>query len=196
MDEDHKPKDLGEIFHGKTKFTNKNPSRVEPKYIQDELDEPKHTIGNPQMFAKSREVLGNIISKRMKTSGGTDVDWLIEHYGGFIILELKIFSNNKILISKAQMSAYEKLYDGLEKCHILFLGHHDIDFKNLADPVWIFEMREWKSGWIPHTEGNLIDPTYSDKEIHGYIIEKDHMDEIDAKLLRNRIDSIWNEFEK
>lgn len=191
-----KPKDLGEIFHKNTKFTNENSLHIKSQYIQDELDEPKHTIGNPQMFAKSREVLGNIISKRMKTSGGTDVDWLIEHNGGFIILELKIFSDDKILISKAQMLAYEKLYDGLKKRHILFLGHYDINFKNLADPVWMFEMNEWKSCWIPHTEGNLIDPTYSDKEIHGYIIEKDHMNEIDVKLLRDKIDSIWNEFER
>jgi hypothetical protein len=158
------------------------------------LDEPKHRIGNPQMFAKSREVLGNIISRRMKTSGGTDVDWLIEHNGGFMVFELKIFSNNKILISRAQMSAYERLYDNLKKCHILFLGHDDIDFKYLADPLWMFEMNQWKANWIPHSEGNLTDPTYSDKEIHGYIIERDNMDEIDVKILRDKIDSIWDEF--
>src|SRR5579863_855032 len=76
-------------------------------YVKDELDEPKHKIVNPLLFAKTREVLGNLISKRMKTSGGTDVDWLIEHHGGFMIFELKLFHDDRMVISKAQMIAYE-----------------------------------------------------------------------------------------
>ena len=65
----------------------------------------------------------------MKTSGGTDIDWLIEHNGGFMIFELKIFHDDRILVSKAQIIAYEKLYENLSKCHVLFIGHDDIDFR-------------------------------------------------------------------
>ena len=164
-------------------------------YIKDELDEPKHKIANPQLFAKTREVLGNLISKRMKTSGGTDVDWLIEHNGGFMIFELKLFHDDRMIISKAQMIAYEKIYENLPKCYVLFIGHDDIDFSNLDDSVWIFEMKEWKSGAIPHVDGGLIDPDYN-TNVAGYRVERDFMEKIDVKILRDRIDSIWNEFER
>ena len=165
-------------------------------HAKDELDEPKHKIVNPEMFARSREVLGNLISKRMKTSGGTDIDWLIEHNGGFMIFELKIFHDDRILISKAQMIAYEKLYSSLSKCHILFIGHDDIDFSDLNDPVWIFEMSQWKSMMIPHVEDRLVAPTYSQHELSGYRVEREFMARTDIKGLRAKIDSIWTEFEK
>ncbi len=167
-----------------------------PKYARDELDGPKHKIANPQLFAKTREVLGNIISRRMKTSGGTDIDWLIEHNGGFMIFELKIFHDDRILVSKAQMIAYEKLYVNLSKCHVLFIGHDDIDFSDLNDAVWLFEMKEWKNRSIPHIEDSVVDPSYSENEVTGYRIEREFMEKIDVKILRDRIDSIWNEFEK
>ncbi|WP_166391715.1 hypothetical protein [Candidatus Nitrosotalea sp. TS] len=57
-------------------------------------------------------------------------------------------------------------------------------------------MKEWKSGAIPHVEGGLIDPTYSENEITGYRVERDFMEKIDVKILRDRIDSIWSEFER
>ena len=166
------------------------------RYEMDKLDEPKHKITNPMLFAKGREVLGNIISKRMKTSGGTDIDWLIEHNGGFMIFELKTFHDDRIVISKAQMSAYERLYDTLPNCHVLFIGHDDINFKDLNDPVWFFEMKDWKSGMIPRVEDNLSDPTYGDGQISGYKVERDFMKAIDVKILRDKIDSIWEKFEK
>lgn len=167
-----------------------------PLYVKDELDGPKHRISNHQLFAKSREVLGNLISKRMRTSGGTDIDWLIEHNGGFMIFELKIFHDDRILISKAQMIAYEKLYDSLPKCHILFIGHDDIDFSDLNDPVWMFEVDQWKSGTVPRVEDRLVDPTYSDSEVGGYRVEREFMARTDIKSLRDKIDSIWIEFER
>lgn len=185
--------DLADIvFHNKG-----SPSRQESKslHVMDELDGPKHRIANPILFAKTREVLGNLISKRMKTSGGTDIDWLIEHNGGFLIFELKIFHDDRILISKAQMFAYEKLHSCLPKCKILFIGHDDIDFTNLNDPVWIFEISEWKSASIPHVEDRLVDPAYSENEVTGYRVERDFMHAVDVKELRDKIDSVWNEFE-
>ncbi len=180
-------------------FSDKNSTKKEIKkihYDMDDLDEPKHKITNPVLFAKGREVLGNIISKRMKTSGGTDIDWLIEHNGGFMIFELKIFHDDRIVISRAQMSAYEKLYENLPNCYVLFIGHDDINFKNLNDPVWFFEIREWKSGKIPHIEDNLIDPSYGDVKVTGYKVERDFMSFIDVKILRDKIDQIWESFEK
>ena len=162
----------------------------------DEMDQPKHRIANPLLFAKSREVLGNLISKRMRTSGGTDIDWLIEHNGGFMIFELKIFHDDRILLSRAQMIAYEKLYDNLPRCHILFIGHDDIEFCDLNDLVWVFEMREWKSGSIPHIEDRIVDPSYSQNEVTGYRVERDFMRKIDVKQLRDNIDGIWCDYER
>lgn len=174
----------------------KRQSNQKTTYEKDELDEPKHKIANPELFAKTREILGNIISKRMKTSGGTDIDWLIEHNGGFMIFELKIFHDDRILVSKAQMIAYEKLHSNLSKCRILFIGHDDIDFSDLNDQVWLFEMDSWKSGAIPHVETSLVDPSYGETEISGYKIERDFMERVDVKMLRERIDFIWSEFER
>jgi len=193
MSKDPRDVNLADIISGNP--VNKKVERIKPSYVQDELDEPKYKIVNPELFAKSRQVLGNIISKRMKTSGGTDIDWLIEHKAGFIIFELKIFYDDRIIISKAQMSAYERLYENLPKCYMLFIGHDDIDFKKLDDPVWLFEMSDWKSDKIPHVEGTLTDPMYSDKAINGYTVERGFMDEIDVKQLRDKIDASWKEFE-
>jgi len=193
MSYDTKPSLADILYNQKEKAT---PDRHRPKHVKDELDEPKHKISNPLLFAKTREVLGNIISKRMKTSGGTDIDWLIEHNGGFMIFELKIFHDDRILVSKAQMIAYEKLYENLPKCHVLFIGHDDINFSDLNDPVWLFEMMEWKTKAIPHVEDSLVDPSYSENEVSGYRIEREFMEKIDVKELRDKIDSIWNEFER
>ena len=49
----------------------------------------KYQIYDEQEFARGREVLGNLIVRGMIASGGTDIDWLIEHNGGFVILEFK-----------------------------------------------------------------------------------------------------------
>jgi len=194
MSKDTKSNGLADIVYSNNQNQVRKSER-KPVYIKDELDEPKYKIANPELFAKSREILGNLISKRMKTSGGTDIDWLIEHNGGFIILELKTFFDDRILISKAQMSAYMKLYENLLKCHILFIGHDDIDFTNLDDSVWLFEISQWRSETVPHVERSLTDSTYDENEVAGYRIEREFMEKIDVKILRDKIDSIWLEFE-
>jgi hypothetical protein len=193
MTSDVKPSLADIIYNQKEKISS---DKQHSEHIKDELDEPKHRISNPFLFAKTREVLGNIISRRMKTSGGTDIDWLIEHNGGFMIFELKIFHDDRILVSKAQMIAYERLYEALPKCHVLFIGHDDIDFSDLNDPVWLFEMKEWKTKTIPHVDDSLVDPSYSENEVTGYRIEREFMEKIDVKVLRDRIDSIWDEFDR
>jgi len=72
---------------------------------------PKHTISDSKSFQKGREQLGQLILKNMKITGGTDVDWLIERKGGFIILESKEFHDNYITVPLGQMIAFEKLHD-------------------------------------------------------------------------------------
>ena len=58
---------------------------------------------------------------------------------------LKMFSDDRIFITRAQMLAYERLYEKLEKCYLFFIGHDDINFTKLEDPVWIFDMKKWKA---------------------------------------------------
>ena len=73
----------------------------------------KYQIFDESEFARGREVLGGLIVHGMVSSGGTDIDWMIEHNGGFVILEFKGFHNDKINIPLGQMIAYEKLHEKL-----------------------------------------------------------------------------------
>ena len=63
----------------------------------------KYQIFDESEFTRGREVLGQIIVHGMSASGGTDIDWLIEHKGSFIILEFKGFHNDKINIPQGQI---------------------------------------------------------------------------------------------
>jgi hypothetical protein len=185
--------DISEIFHS-VKIQKKK-KLDDKECIRSELDEPKYKIENPELFAKSREVIGNLITKMMVTSGGTDVDWLIEHNNGFMIFEFKIFHSDLFIISKAQMLAYEKLHDSLDKCRILFVGHDDLDFKNLWDHLWFFEMKHWKSGDPAFVSIQNAERAYNDNETQNYYIPRRIMEEIDVKHLQDMIDSIWKKFE-
>ena len=102
----------------------------------------KYQIFDETEFTRGREVLGNLIVHGMITSGGTDIDWFIEHKGGFIILEFKGFHNDKINIAKGQMIAYEKLHEKLNqvtKCYLYIIGcEDDTDFSNSDSTIWIF----------------------------------------------------------
>ncbi|MCE2614808.1 MAG: hypothetical protein LVO36_02770 [Nitrosopumilus sp. (ex Thoosa mismalolli)] len=73
----------------------------------------KYQIFDESEFTRGREVLGNLIVHGMVSSGGTDIDWMIEHNGGFVSLEFKGFHNDKINIPLGQMIAYEKLHEKL-----------------------------------------------------------------------------------
>ena len=77
------------------------------KKILRKSSKAKYQIFDELEFTRGREVLGEIIIHGMIASGGTDVDWLIEHKGSFIILEFKGFHNDKINIPQGQMIAYE-----------------------------------------------------------------------------------------
>ena len=80
----------------------------------------KYQIFDESEFTRGREVLGNLIVHGMIASGGTDIDWLIEHKGGFVILEFKGFHNDKINIPKGQMIAYEKLHEKVKPINKMF----------------------------------------------------------------------------
>ena len=151
---------------------------------------PKFTIKDPEKFQTDRAKMGNFILEGMDTTGGTDVDWLIEHRGGFIIMENKGFFNDKISIPWGQMIAFEKLYDKLNsdgKCHFLFFGYDEIDLKNRDSVIWYFEMKDWKSKSVPFTRS---------KEHNKYLVNRNDMKSITLKKYRDLMEEFWKEFEQ
>ena len=157
----------------------------------------KYQIYDEEEFARGREVLGNLIVRGMIASGGTDIDWLIEHNGGFIILEFKGFHNDKINIPMGQMIAYEKLHEKLNqstKCYLYIIGCDDIDFSNPDSKIWIFEMKEWKKGAIPNNNYDIYDDAQVKK--NKFIVYREYMEEISVEKIREVIDSHWKEFEQ
>ncbi|HJM00962.1 MAG TPA: hypothetical protein QF456_02800 [Nitrosopumilus sp.] len=156
----------------------------------------KYQIFDESEFTRGREVLGEIIVHGMLASGGTDIDWLIEHKGGFIILEFKGFHNDKINIPQGQIIAYEKLYEKLNqstKCYLYVVGCDDIDFSNPNSSVWIFEMNQWSKNTIPKNTSDIYDEN-SNKQ-NKFIVYREYMEEINVEKLRQIIDSHWKEFE-
>jgi len=156
----------------------------------------KYQIFDEREFTRGREVLGNLIVRGMKASGGTDIDWLIEHNGGFVILEFKGFHNDKINIPIGQMIAYEKLHEKLNhstKCYLYFIGCDDIDFSNPDSKVWIFEMKQWKLGSIPKNTSDI----YGGIQVkqNKFIVYREYLEEISVERLRIVIDDHWKEFE-
>ena len=157
----------------------------------------KYQIFDESEFTRGREVLGDLIVHGMIASGGTDIDWLIEHRGGFIILEFKGFHNDKINIPKGQMIAYEKLHEKLNqstKCFLYVVGCDDIDFSNPDSTIWIFEMRQWKSGAIPKNTSDIYGEDSGRQ--NKFIVYREYMEEISVEKLRDIVDSHWKEFER
>ena len=157
----------------------------------------KYQIFDESEFTRGREVLGNLIVHGMIASGGTDLDWLIEHKGSFVILEFKGFHNDKINIPKGQMIAYEKLHEKLNqstKCFLYVVGCDDIDFSNPDSTIWIFEMTQWKSGAIPKNTNDIYDEDSGRQ--NKFIVYREYMEEISVEKLRDVIDFHWKEFER
>ena len=156
----------------------------------------KYQIYDEQEFARGREVLGNLIVHGMIASGGTDIDWLIEHNGCFIILEFKGFHNDKINIPMGQMIAYEKLHEKLNqstKCYLYIIGCDDINFSNPDSKIWIFEMSQWKKGAIPKSTRDIYEESHIKQ--NKFIVYREYLEEISVEKLRDVIDSHWKEFE-
>ena len=157
----------------------------------------KYQIFDELEFTRGREVLGEIIVHGMIASGGTDIDWLIEHKGSFIILEFKGFHNDKINIPQGQMIAYEKLHEKLNlvtKCYLYIVGCDDIDFSNPDSPIWIFEMNQWINNIIPKNTTDIYDQKLNKQ--NKFIVYREYMEEINVEKLRELIDLHWKEFEK
>lgn len=181
-----------------TLYQKENPIRAEQisKQITRKSAKAKYQIFDEAEFTRGREVLGDLIVHGMIASGGTDIDWLIEHKGSFIILEFKGFHNDKINIAKGQMIAYEKLHEKLNiatKCYLYIVGCDDIDFSNPDSTIWIFEMRQWKSGAIPKNTSDI----YGDNtgKQNKFIVYREYMHEVSVEKLRDLVDSHWKEFE-
>lgn len=156
----------------------------------DNASKPKHVIRDSKAFQKGREALGEIILNGMQATGGTDIDWLIEHRGRFMIFENKEFHNDIITIPVGQMIAFERLHKALNtstKCHFIFGGSEEnTDFKNPNSPLWYFEMVQWNDGTIPHT-----------KNMYGkwYLVDKKYMLQTSVGDYRKMIEVFWKNFE-
>ena len=181
-----------------TLYEKDNPIQTQQisKQINRKSPKAKYQIFDETEFTRGREVLGDLIVHGMIASGGTDIDCLIEHKGGFIILEFKGFHNDKINIAKGQMIAYEKLHEKLNiatKCYLYIVGCDDIDFSNPDSTIWIFEMRQWKSGAIPKNTSDI----YGDNtgKQNKFIVYREYMHEVSVEKLRDLVDSHWKEFE-
>ena len=156
----------------------------------------KYKIFDELEFTRGREVLGEIIVHGMIASGGTDIDWLIEHKGSFIILEFKGFHNDKINIPQGQIIAYEKLHEKLNqvtKCYLYIVGCDDIDFSNPDSSVWIFEMNQWVNNIIPKNTTDIYNEKLNKQ--NKFIVYREYMEEISVEKLRDLIDLHWKEFE-
>ena len=186
-------KDLIDTFYKKEKPYQKNLNslqtiRKSPK--------GKHHIFDESEFTRGREVLGDLIVHGMIASGGTDIDWMIEHKGGFVILEFKGFHNDKINIAKGQMIAYEQLHEKLNqvtKCYLYIIGCDDIDFSNPDSKIWIFEMNQWKNGIIPKNSDDINDGQLGRQK--KFNVYREYMEEMSVENLRRIVDSHWREFE-
>ena len=157
----------------------------------------KYQIFDESEFTHGREILGDLIVHGMVTSGGTDVDWLIEHNSGFVILEFKGFHNDKINVPIGQMIAFEKLHENLNKstkCFLYIIACDNIDFSNPDSSIWFFEMKHWNSGAIPKNTSEIYNQDKGKK--NKFIIYRDYMEEISVDSLRKKIDSHWKEFEQ
>ena len=181
-----------------TLYQKENPIKTEQisKQIIRKSAKAKYQIFDETEFTRGREVLGDLIVHGMIASGGTDIDWLIEHKGSFIVLEFKGFHNDKINIAKGQMIAYENLHEKLNlatKCYLYVIGCDDIDFSNPDSTVWIFEMSQWKSGAIPKNTSDIYGDDIGKQ--NKFIVYREYMHEISVEKLRDLIDSHWKEFE-
>jgi hypothetical protein len=185
--------DLIDILYEKENPVN---SKKISKQITRKSPKAKYQIFDELEFNHGREILGDLIVHGMIASGGTDIDWLIEHKGSFVILEFKGFHNDKINIAKGQMIAYEKLHEKLNlvtKCYLYVIGCDDIDFSNPDSTVWIFEMNQWKKSAIPKNTSDIYGNDSGRQ--NKFIVYREYMEEISVEKLRDLVDSHWKEFE-
>jgi hypothetical protein len=151
---------------------------------------PKHTIYDEKKFLEERTKLGGLAQDGMNTTGGTDIDWVIEHMGGFIVMENKTFVKDWINIPVGQMITFTEMYKKLNsdgRCHFLIFGFEsDVDFKNPDSKIWYFDMMDWENGKICPKR------TVSYKK---YGVHKREMTMIILSGYRKLMERYWKEFE-
>ena len=163
------------------KKTSKQEVQNTSKKILRKSSKAKYQIFDELEFTRGREVLGEIIVHGMMASGGTDIDWLIEHKGSFIIFRIQRISQRKQL-PQGQMIAYEKLHEKLNlvtKCYLYIVGCDDIDFSNPDSPVWIFEMSQWLNNIIPKNITDIYDQKLNKQ--NKFIVYREYMEEINVE---------------
>lgn len=183
---------LSDIFHNGKQMRRKP---YEVTKMSENKIAPKFVIGNPEAFTKNREILGNIIVKNMRASGGMDVDWLVERKGNFIILEIKSFYDDRIRIPLGQIIAYQSLHEKLNetgKCYLYVIGVDENDFTDDCSKIWLFEMKEWREQKIPHISRNF---EKNDLPKDGFIVERSFMREMTVREFRDLVESAWKEFD-
>lgn len=185
--------DLIDTFYDKDESSKNEP--ISQRILR-KSPKAKYKIFDKSEFTRGREVLGDLIVQGMVSSGGTDIDWMIEHNGGFVILEFKGFHNDKINVPLGQMIAYEKLHEKLNlatKCYLYIIGCDEIDFSNPDATVWLFEMNHWKTGAVPKNTNDIYGED-SGKQ-NKFIVYREYMEEISVEKLRDLVDSHWKEFD-
>ena len=156
--------------------------------------EPKKPIRDFDTYVKDKLIHGNLVSEVMSTTGGTDVDWLIEHDWGFMLFETKVFRGNKISLQWGQMTAFVRLYTRLKansNCVFFIVGFEgDVDFKNDDMHIHYFTMDEWLG-----KEGKKVPYTY-DKKFKKFEVNRYSMHPIKMKEFRELIDQTWKKFQE
>ena len=126
----------------------------------------------------------------METTGGTDVDWMVERNGGFILLEIKGINQNNISIKWGQLLAFRRLYTKLSsdgKCHFLVIGHEDIDYKNPESVLWYFDIQDFVDNVVPFVY---------DKRYKRLVVHKSAMKAMTVREFRELMEKYWKEFNK
>ena len=78
MDESN---DLGSFYDAKP-----NEKLQDDNFFVKDEREAKYVIQDEDAFDQGRKLIGGLIRHGMKTTGGTDIDWVIERKGNFIII--------------------------------------------------------------------------------------------------------------
>jgi len=151
---------------------------------------PKHILYDKEKFVNERAKLGQLIIEGMRTTGGTDIDWVVEHRGGFIVMENKTFSKDWLNLPVGQIITFEEMYKKLNsdgRCHFFIFGFDpDVDFKNQDSEIWYFDFKDWKNGKIcPNRK-----ITYK-----KYHVNRREMTKITIREYRKLMEKYWKEFE-
>jgi hypothetical protein len=188
---------LSDVFHKPSSESNKKIDPVSDSQTISKKRKAKHRIFNRTSFEEGREVLGEIIVEGMKTTGGTDIDWMVEHNNCFMFLEVKRFSDDKIRLPLAQMIAYRNLHSKLNQstlCYFYIVGVDNGFMKNNED-LWIFEMTEWSRGAIIDLQKGLSEIEIDGEIKKGYYVEREFMRAMNIDELRKTMEDNWVKFD-